>query len=264
MIYLNALSLIIIFICLYVLFYRLIYRTYSFLYAFIGALVFTSIATAFIFVLLGEKSKIILPILAIIIIYLLYKKGLLKTYLTTALVLIIVTFCAYKVFGPDDKSNKDLPNSQEIAQTTSDSTNSENTSNNLDNSSYTKNEYKSENEIDTIISTNIENYISAFVDDVNSGKANLCLNYLEKDSPIYNEQIKNIPEISKNFKEKVDSLDIKNIQQISDNTYAVQVIENIYISKNNSEFKLNTYKNSYTVVKLGNEYLIRSMNLNAF
>ncbi|WP_346980582.1 hypothetical protein, partial [Clostridium perfringens] len=52
-------------------------------------------------------------------------------------------------------------------------------------------------------------YINSFVDDFNSGRANLV-----NDEPLYREQVKDIPEISKQFKERVDSIDVKILSKL--------------------------------------------------
>ena len=55
---------------------------------------------------------------------------------------------------------------------------------------------------------------------------------------------------------------IREIKQIADNKYSVQVTENMALSKDNNAFEQKEFHNSYVVSKYGSNYLIESMNIN--
>lgn len=192
----------------------------------------------------------------------------------TGVVIAVLSFAGLKYFTKEVDLDKDNYNISKIEEQQTDENsdidvdNSFNKSDKNDlnssesDSTIKDNTINKNSNVNTIISDNVKGYINSFVDDVNSGQANLCLNYLVNDGPLYREQVKNIPEISKQFKERVDSIDVKDIKQIADNKYSVQVTENIALSKDNNAFEQKEFHNSYVVSKYGSNYLIESMNIN--
>lgn len=208
--------------------------------------------------------QIIVPLLILIISIIFYKKTGSNKTIITGIVISIIAFGGLTYLNSNkiqETKHADESYSESGNESSQENQPTQSKSQNIDENNEIGNHNGSE---ENIISDNIKCYVEAFVDDVNSGKANLCLNYLEHNSQLYNEQIKNIPEISKNFRERVESVGVKSIKQIDNNKYFVQVIEKIDISENNGEFKEKEYHNSYTVVKIGSNFLIRSMSLDAF
>lgn len=224
---------------------------------------------------LFKYMAIIIPIVILIVFGLIYKKQRNKNVIITGIVIAVLSFAGLKYFTKEFDLDENTSNTSKIEEHQKDEKsdmdvdNSFNKSseNNLDSSENDKpikdNTVNDNNSnVNTIISDNVKAYINSFVDDVNSGQANLCLNYLVNDGPLYREQVKNIPEIHKQFKERVNSIDVKDIKQIADNKYSVQVIENISLSKDNNAFEAKEFHNSYVVSKYGSNYLIESMTIN--
>lgn len=234
----------------------------------LGSAVGALIIIVFCGMVFVKYIQIIVPLLILIISIIFYKKVGSNKIIITGIVIAIIAFGGLTYLNSKNNSNKIQENkhadesySESGNESSQENQSTQSKSQNIDENNEIVNNNGSE---ENIISDNIKGYVEAFVDDVNSGKANLCLNYLEHNSQLYNEQIKNIPEISKNFRERVESVDVNSIKQIDNNKYSVQVIEKIDISENNGEFKEKEYHNSYTVVKIGSNFLIRSMSLNTF
>ncbi|NGT57807.1 hypothetical protein G6Y98_12180 [Clostridium perfringens] len=223
---------------------------------------------------LFKYISIIIPIVILIVFGLIYKKQRNNNVIITGIVIAVLSFAGLKYFTKEVDLDEDNSNISKIEEQQTDENsdidvdNSFNKSDKNDlnssesDSTIRDNTINKNSNVNTIISDNVKGYISSFVDDVNSGRANLCLNYLVNDGPLYREQVKNIPEISKQFKERVDSIDVKDIKQIADNKYSVQVTENIALSKDNNAFQQKEFHNSYVVSKYGSNYLIESMNIN--
>lgn len=223
---------------------------------------------------LFKYISIIIPIVILIVFGLIYKKQRNNNVIITGVVIAVLSFAGLKYFTKEVDLDKDNYNISKIEEQQTDENsdidvdNSFNKSDKNDlnssesDSTIKDNTINKNSNVNTIISDNVKGYINSFVDDVNSGQANLCLNYLVNDGPLYREQVKNIPEISKQFKERVDSIDVKDIKQIADNKYSVQVTENIALSKDNNAFEQKEFHNSYVVSKYGSNYLIESMNIN--
>lgn len=223
---------------------------------------------------LFKYISIIIPIVILIVFGLIYKKQRNNNVIITGIVIAVLSFAGLKYFTKEVDLDKDNSNISKIEEQQTDENsdidvdNSFNKSDKNDlnssesDSTIKDNTINKNSNVNTIISDNVKGYINSFVDDVNSGQANLCLNYLVNDGPLYREQVKNIPEISKQFKERVDSIDVKDIKQIADNKYSVQVTENIALSKDNNAFEQKEFHNSYVVSKYGSNYLIESMNIN--
>ena len=223
---------------------------------------------------LFKYISIIIPIVILIVFGLIYKKQRNNNVIITGVVIAVLSFAGLKYFTKEVDLDKDNSNISKIEEQQTDENsdiyvdNSFNKSDKNDlnssesDSTIKDNTINKNSNVNTIISDNVKGYINSFVDDVNSGQANLCLNYLVNDGPLYREQVKNIPEISKQFKERVDSIDVKDIKQIADNKYSVQVTENIALSKDNNAFEQKEFHNSYVVSKYGSNYLIESMNIN--
>ncbi|MDM0459112.1 hypothetical protein QTH51_01970 [Clostridium perfringens] len=223
---------------------------------------------------LFKYISIIIPIVILIVFGLIYKKQRNNNVIITGIVIAVLSFAGLKYFTKEVDLDKDNSNISKIEEQQTDENsdidvdNSFNKSDKNDlnssesDSTIKDNTINKNSNVNTIISDNVKGYINSFVDDVNSGRANLCLNYLVNDGPLYREQVKNIPEISKQFKERVDSIDVKDIKQIADNKYSVQVTENIALSKDNNAFEQKEFHNSYVVSKYGSNYLIESMNIN--
>ncbi|WP_415281493.1 TcaA NTF2-like domain-containing protein [Clostridium perfringens] len=223
---------------------------------------------------LFKYISIIIPIVILIVFGLIYKKQRNNNVIITGIVIAVLSFAGLKYFTKEVDLDKDNSNISKIEEQQTDENsdidvdNSFNKSDKNDlnssesDSTIKDNTINKNSNVNAIISDNVKGYINSFVDDVNSGQANLCLNYLVNDGPLYREQVKNIPEISKQFKERVDSIDVKDIKQIADNKYSVQVTENIALSKDNNAFEQKEFHNSYVVSKYGSNYLIESMNIN--
>lgn len=105
-------------------------------------------------------------------------------------------------------------------------------------------------------------YLDYFPDAVNYGSFYYIEDYIAKGSKLYNEQEKFVVDAyDKGIYEDILDYEIKNIQQIDDDTYAVTTSETFEIWVD-GDSKVNTYENKYTVKRINGELLLTDIEVN--
>jgi hypothetical protein len=113
------------------------------------------------------------------------------------------------------------------------------------------------------ISTLIDNYVTSFEYAVNFGSFYRISDYIVPSSPFYSEQEKYVQDAyDRNLYEKLIDYKIENTNRISDDEYSVTVQEIYNISDSSlSEGQEKTFKNTYNVKKIDDEFLINGIKV---
>ncbi len=114
------------------------------------------------------------------------------------------------------------------------------------------------------ISGLMDNYISKFTYAVNYGDEEYITDYMDPNSSFYNEQVSFIQSsYEKDITEDLEDFKVESINQTAEGVYVVNTVEdyNIYQGYEDYTGSKKTFKNSYTVKKVGEEFLISGIKV---